>query len=81
MNLYRTDVFNTEAHPFRAPPAKSTYDMGVSAPTPAAPFPVQQGVPPVAQISPSPLLDDSLTKTIIEVITGIVGGIFEGSDP
>ena len=55
--------------------------MGVSAPTPAAPFPVQQGVPPVAQISPSTLLDDSLTKTIIEVITGIVGGIFEGSDP
>jgi len=70
-------VFNTEAHPFKAPPAKSTYNEGVSSPTPTIPFTVQQDVP-VAQISPCPALGDLLTKVITDVIFGAVENLLEG---
>ncbi|KAG6896909.1 hypothetical protein C0992_005311 [Termitomyces sp. T32_za158] len=43
-------VFNTEAHPFKAPPAKSTY--GTNTILPGKPFKVQSG-PPLPVISPS----------------------------
>ncbi|KAF5379218.1 hypothetical protein D9615_005884 [Tricholomella constricta] len=43
-------VFNTEAHPFKAPHAKSSY--GTSRILPGKPFAVQSG-PPLPEISPS----------------------------
>ncbi|KAH0580813.1 hypothetical protein H2248_011972 [Termitomyces sp. 'cryptogamus'] len=43
-------VFNTEAHPFKAPPAKSMY--GTNTILPSKPFTIQSG-PPLPAISPS----------------------------
>ncbi|PPQ89224.1 hypothetical protein CVT25_001303 [Psilocybe cyanescens] len=46
-------VFNTEAHPFIAPPAKPVYGSTIRAPT--APFSLRKG-PPLPAISPNPKL-------------------------
>jgi len=44
-------VFNTECHPFKAPPAKSSYPTGVFT-QPAKPFKVQSGEGPAISSSP-----------------------------
>ena len=72
---YPPDVFNTEAQPLKAPPAKFTYGNGTLTPPPtkAFPFPFQPNGPPVAQISPCPLLGDRLTKIITRAVSDILG--------
>jgi mannosyl-oligosaccharide alpha-1,2-mannosidase len=55
-----TDVFNTEAHPFKAPDAKSSYGSGQL--KKSEPFHVQGGAVP--QISPNPFLPKPLKKII-----------------
>ncbi|KAF8960356.1 glycoside hydrolase family 47 protein [Flammula alnicola] len=50
-------VFNTEAHPFMAPPAKAVYGSGIL--TPTKPFQLKQG-PPLPAISPNPKLPKPL---------------------
>ena len=71
LTLHSLDVFNTEAQPFKAPPAKPIYGDGTLAPTPTVPFPSQPDQVPVARISPCPALGDHLTNVVTEVI-GIV---------
>ncbi|KAF9653536.1 glycoside hydrolase family 47 protein [Thelephora ganbajun] len=71
-------VFNTEAHPFKAPPAKPTYGDGTSEPTPTVPFPFQRDMPAVAQISQGPVLGDRLTKIITDVLSGVVSDLLKG---
>ncbi|KDR80123.1 hypothetical protein GALMADRAFT_223020 [Galerina marginata CBS 339.88] len=50
-------VFNTEAHPFMAPPAKAVYGSGIL--TPTKPFTLKQG-PPLPAISPNPKLPKAI---------------------
>ncbi|KAF8155649.1 glycoside hydrolase family 47 protein [Crassisporium funariophilum] len=47
-------VFNTEAHPFKAPPAKAVYGTSTIR-TPSKPFTLKQG-PPLPAISPNPFV-------------------------
>ncbi|KAL0069252.1 hypothetical protein AAF712_003616 [Marasmius tenuissimus] len=57
-------VFNTEAHPFVAPPPKPTYGSGnLITPTSSfAPTPVEDGPPP--EISPNPFLPTPLSQLL-----------------
>ncbi|KAI0044946.1 glycoside hydrolase family 47 protein, partial [Auriscalpium vulgare] len=55
-------VFNTEAHPFIAPPAKATYGSGATPTKPTKPFTVRPG--PLPAISP----DARLPTPIIDVM-------------
>ncbi|KAF9010161.1 glycoside hydrolase family 47 protein [Cyathus striatus] len=48
-------VFNTEAHPFKAPPAKAVYGSGHLAKPPTKPFQLKTG-PPLPDVSPNPHL-------------------------
>ncbi|KAF8995585.1 glycoside hydrolase family 47 protein [Cyathus striatus] len=48
-------VFNTEAHPFKAPPAKAIYGSGHLAKPPTKPFQLKTG-PPLPNVSPNPHL-------------------------
>ena len=75
LTKYPPDVFNTEAQPLKAPPAKFTYGDGTLTPTPTKPFPFpfQPSGPPIAQISPGPMLGDRLTKIITQAISDILG--------
>ena len=57
------DVFNTEAHPFIAPEAKSTYGSGQPQPSTTGSFVNQPGPIPQPSARPS--------------ITGIVGGLLD----
>ncbi|KAF8190449.1 glycoside hydrolase family 47 protein [Pholiota molesta] len=50
-------VFNTECHPFLAPPAKAVYGSGIL--TPSKPFQIKQG-PPLPAISPNPRLPNAI---------------------
>lgn len=51
-NLYSAVVFNTECHPFKAPPAKASYSTGpISAEAPA-PFTVNAGALPAVSANP-----------------------------
>lgn len=53
-SYFETDVFNTEAHPFKAPPAKASYGSGhVKKPT--GTFKMKSGGP-LPAISPNPFL-------------------------
>lgn len=72
--MYLPDVFNTEAHPLRAPPSKSTYGDGTLAPTPTEPYHSDKKAP-VAQISPGPVLGDRLTKVVTSVVGILFGGV------
>ena len=75
--MYPPDVFTTEAHPLKAPQAEVAYGGGTSTPTQAVPFPSEHGKPPVARISPSPVLGDRLTDIITEVLDTL-GGVLAG---
>ena len=77
--MCQPDVFNTEAHPFKAPPLKDTYGGGTPAPTPTDPYPYQNVDTPPAQISPNPVLGDGLTKLITDAVS-IVGILLGGLD-
>jgi mannosyl-oligosaccharide alpha-1,2-mannosidase len=48
-------VFNTEAHPFKAPPAKPVYGSGHLPKPPTKPFQLKTG-PPLPNVSPNPHL-------------------------
>ena len=48
----RLDVFNTEAHPFKVPPALSTYGTG-NPTTPSWPFTTVPGALPSVSAMPS----------------------------
>ena len=76
--MYSPDVFNTGAHPFKAPQAKDTYGGGTSTPTQTVPFSSEQGEPPVAQISPCPALGDRLTNIVTEVLDSILDDVLGG---
>jgi len=52
--MFRQDVFNTEAHPFIAPPAKDKYGSGKYAPSKTDGFVLRPG--PLPAVSPVPLL-------------------------
>jgi len=53
-------VFNTEAHPFKAPPAKSSYGSTIK---PGKPFTATQG-PPLPAVSPNKFLPTPIAKLI-----------------
>ena len=62
--LFQTDVFNTEAHPFVAPPAKSSYGSGnLITPTNSfAPTTVENG--PLPEVSPNRFLPTPLSELL-----------------
>ena len=53
------DVFNTECHPFKAPPAKAVYGSGsIKSPSSGVPFQSRPG-PPGPAISPGPFVQNN----------------------
>jgi hypothetical protein len=49
--MFRQDVFNTEAHPLMAPPAKDSYGSGKLASSPTEKFMVRHGELPDHQLA------------------------------